>query len=136
MPAAHCLTPDPLDQGEDTAGIVHESGLAGDDEHGCDAFHRDHANETSQGAAILSAERVLHGRGEVFRVPRPDRQQRIRLTGQDIDIERPDEVDQCSPRCRFTADQESVAAGIGYNLGTGSRERLQCLQQILRPRIS
>ncbi len=87
-------------------------------------------------AAALAAESILQRACEVLRVARSGRKQRIGLPGQQIDVERLDQIGDRRARRRLAAEDQRVSSGIGQDAGGASRERLQHFRQLLGARVA
>jgi hypothetical protein len=81
-------------------------------------------------------ERILKRVGEILGTTILDRQQRIGLARQHIDIESMDQADQPLAGLWCAADEQNVTAGIGCDLAIRANERLQHLGEIFGRRIA
>ena len=117
-------------------GGVEVAWLRGDNENGVDALHWQYLNNTGERAFALRLHDLFQFRGELGRVTVADREQRVRSTGQNINVERANEPDQSLPNRGVAADQHRVGCGISCDFAALTDIRLKHFGKVSRGGIT
>ena len=130
VPAAHGVAPVAVDELEQTARVADVARLRRYHEHRVDPAHRDHPHDLGQ-RLVLAAQGLLQGRGHVLGGAALDRQQRVGLVGQHIDVEGGDQAGQGAAHAGISGDQQCIARRHRGDPAAAADEGLQRLGQIV-----
>ncbi len=117
-------------------GSIEVAWLRRDDENGVDALHRQHLDTAGERAFALRLHDLFQLPGEFGRVAITDREQRVRSTGQNIDIERTNKPSQRLANRGVAADQHRVGCGISCDFAALPDIRLKHFGKVSRGGIT
>jgi hypothetical protein len=135
MPVSYSRTPCTFDKTVNPPRFLDVPLLRGNHENRVDPRQRDDPHKAGKRTSVLAPERVLQRRGEILDVPARDREQRIRLPREDVDVESPYQPDQTLPRSGLPGNEQSVPTWISGNFATFADVGLHDLGEILGRRV-